>query len=197
LRTRWGSTSRCGSSSSTTSGGILHGDFGTSLVSKTVLTEFLTLFPATLELTLLRHAVCLAARHSGRRHRGRAARRPVYDQTLMGVALTGYSMPIFWWGLILILVMSNTLGLTPVSGPRRSDQVLLSSRSPALPSSIPWLSGQKGRLLGCGAPPDLPSIVLGTVPLAVIARMTRSAMLEVLKRTTCAPPAPRACRAGA
>ena len=34
----------------------------------------------------------------------------------MGLALTGYSMPIFWWGLLLILFMSGYLGLTPVSG---------------------------------------------------------------------------------
>jgi hypothetical protein len=40
----------------------------------------------------------------------------VYDQTLMGLALTGYSMPIFWWGLLLIMFMSGYLGLTPVSG---------------------------------------------------------------------------------
>ncbi len=97
-------------------GGILKGDFGTSIVSKTpVLHEFITLFPATLELTIcamlfasligIPAGVFAAARRGG-----------IYDQTLMGVALTGYSMPIFWWGLILILVMSNTLGLTPVSG---------------------------------------------------------------------------------
>ena len=34
----------------------------------------------------------------------------------MGVSLTGYSMPIFWWGLLLILLFSVQLGLTPVSG---------------------------------------------------------------------------------
>ena len=84
---------------------LLHGDFGTSIVSKSpVLHEFLTLFPATLELTItaMLFAVVLgvpagviaASRRGG-----------VYDQTLMGLALTGYSMPIFWWGLILVLVI--------------------------------------------------------------------------------------------
>ena len=73
-----------------------------------VLDEFLTLFPATLELTLcamlfaivlgVPAGVIAASRRGG-----------VYDQALMGVALTGYSMPIFWWGLILILVMSEYL----------------------------------------------------------------------------------------
>ena len=77
----------------------------------------------------------------------------IYDQSLMGLALTGYSMPIFWWGLILILVMSNTLGLTPVSG--RVDLIkfyyepvtgFMLIDSPAV--------GPEGRLLGRGASSD-------------------------------------------
>jgi dipeptide transport system permease protein len=159
---------------------ILHGNFGVSLVSKTpVFEEFLKLFPATLELTLcaMLFAVLLgvpagviaAARRGG-----------VYDQSLMGLALTGYSMPIFWWGLILILVMSNTLGLTPVSG--RVD--LIKYFYPpvtgfALIDSV--ISGQKGAFWDAVRHLILPTIVLGTVPLAVIARMTRSSMLEVLE----------------
>jgi dipeptide transport system permease protein len=98
----------------------------------------------------------------------------------MGLALTGYSMPIFWWGLILILVMSNTLGLTPVSG--RVD--LIKYFYPpvtgfALIDSV--ISGQKGAFWDAVRHLILPTIVLGTVPLAVIARMTRSSMLEVLE----------------
>ena len=159
---------------------ILHGDFGISLVSKTpILDEFLKLFPATLELTIcamlfaiilgVPAGVIAAWRRGG-----------VYDQSLMGLALTGYSMPIFWWGLILILIMSNTLGLTPVSG--RVD--LIKYFYPpvtgfALIDSL--LSGQKGALWDAVRHLILPAIVLGTVPLAVIARMTRSSMLEVLE----------------
>ncbi len=46
-----------------------------------------------------------------------AARRGTWiDQTLMGTALVGYSMPIFWWGLLLIILFSGMLGWTPVSG---------------------------------------------------------------------------------
>jgi dipeptide transport system permease protein len=160
--------------------GILHGDFGTSLISKTpVLQEFLTLFPATLELTFcaMLFAVVLgvpagvmaAARRGG-----------AYDQTLMGLALTGYSMPIFWWGLILILVMSNTLHLTPVSG--RTDLIKFfypAVTGFALIDSL--ISGQKGAFFDAVRHLILPTIVLGTVPLAIIARMTRSAMLEVLE----------------
>lgn len=159
---------------------LLHGDFGTSIVSKSpVLHEFLTLFPATLELTLtaMLFAVVLgvpagviaASRRGG-----------IYDQTLMGLALTGYSMPIFWWGLILVLVMSNTLHLTPVSG--RVDLIKFYYPSVTgfmLIDSV--ISGQKGAFMDAVRHLILPMIVLGTVPLAVIARMTRSSMLEVLE----------------
>ncbi|MFN4144079.1 ABC transporter permease subunit [Aestuariivirga sp.] len=161
-------------------GGLLQGDFGTSIISKSpVLHEFLTLFPATLELTLcaMLFAVALgipagviaASRRGG-----------VYDQTLMGLALTGYSMPIFWWGLILVLVMSNMLGLTPVSG--RVDLIKFYYEPVTgfmLIDSL--LSGQKGAFWDALHHLILPTIVLGTVPLAVIARMTRSSMLEVLE----------------
>ena len=43
-------------------------------------------------------------------------RNSVFDHGVMGVSLTGYSMPIFWWGLLLILLFSVQLGWTPVSG---------------------------------------------------------------------------------
>lgn len=160
--------------------GLLHGDFGTSIVSKTpILHEFLTLFPATLELTffamLIATVIGVPAGMMAAVKRG-----SIYDQTLMGIALTGYSMPLFWWGLILILVMSNMLHLTPVSG--RVD--LIKYFYPpvtgfALIDSL--LSGQKGAFLDALHHLILPSIVLGTVPMAVIARMTRSSMLEVLE----------------
>ncbi len=162
------------------SGNILQGDFGTSIVSKTpILHEFTALFPATLELTFF--AILFATLIGVPAGVFAAARRGgIYDQSLMGVALAGYSMPLFWWGLILILVMSNTLGLTPVSG--RVD--LIKYFYPpvtgfALIDSL--LSDQKGAFKDALHHLILPSIVLGTVPLAVIARMTRSSMLEVLE----------------
>lgn len=158
---------------------ILHGDFGTSIISKTpVLHEFVTLFPATIELTLCAMVFAIGfgvpAGVFAAARRGRFA-----DQALMGMALTGYSMPIFWWGLVLILVMSNWLGLTPVSG--RVD--LIKYYYPSVTGFMlidSLLSGQKGAFLDAVRHLILPTIVLGTVPLAVIARMTRSSMLEIL-----------------
>lgn len=159
---------------------ILHGDFGTSIVSRTpVLEEFMKLFPATLELTFC--AMIFATLIGIPAGVFAAAKRgSIFDQGLMGIALTGYSMPIFWWGLILVLFMSNTLGLTPVSG--RVD--LIKYYYPAVTGFAlidSLLSGQKGAFWDAVHHLILPSIVLGTVPLAIIARMTRSSMLEVLE----------------
>jgi len=157
---------------------LLHGDFGTSLVTRRpVLTEFLTLFPATVELSLV--AIVLAVLIGVPAGVFAAVKRSSWiDQTIMGTALVGYSMPIFWWGLLLIIFFSGTLGWTPVSGrislmyffPQVTGFMLVDS----------LLSGQKGAFASAVSHLILPSIVLATIPLAVIARQTRSAMLEVL-----------------
>ena len=160
--------------------GLLHGDFGTSIISKSPIThEFFTLFPATLELTLC--AMLLAVFLGIPAGVIAAAKRgSFYDQALMGAALTGYSMPIFWWGLMLILVMSNTFHLTPVSG--RVDLIkYFYPRVTGLMIIDSLLSGKPGAFMDAVRHLILPTIVLGTQPLAVIARMTRSAMLEVLE----------------
>ncbi len=160
--------------------GLAHGDFGTSIISKSpILNEFFTLFPATLELTLcaIIFAVVLGIPAGVL---AASKRGSFYDQTLMGAALTGYSMPIFWWGLVLILIMSNTLHLTPVSG--RVD--LIKYFYPPVTGFMlidSLLSGKSGAFKDALMHLILPTIVLGTQPLAVIARMTRSSMLEVLE----------------
>jgi len=95
---------------------LFHGDFGTSLVTnEKVLTEFMALFPATLELGLcgLALAVLLGLPAGAI---AAVKRGSWYDQFLMGLSVTGYSMPIFWWGLLLIMVVAEGWGLTPVSG---------------------------------------------------------------------------------
>ena len=158
---------------------LLHGDFGTSLsTSEKVLTEFFTLFPATLELAL---AGMLFSIIIGIPAGVVAAvkRGSWFDHTLMGAAVTGFSMPIFWWGLLLIMLVSEGWGLTPVSG--RIDMIKFYFEPVTgfmLIDSL--LSDQKGAFLSALHHLVLPMIVLGTYPLAVIARMTRSSMLEVL-----------------
>lgn len=160
-------------------GDLLQGDLGESLRSRTsVWKEFTSLFPATLELAL---AALLFATTLGVLAGVIAALRrgSLLDHGVMGLSLTGYSMPIFWWGLILIMVFSVWLGWTPVSG--RID--LLYDIPPVTGFMLidTLLSGEEGAFTDALMHLILPAIVLGTIPLAVIARMTRSAMLEVMR----------------
>ncbi len=108
-------------------------------------------------------------------------RGSIFDHTAVGLALTGYSMPIFWWGMMLIMLVSVHWNLTPVSG-RVSDMVFLDDSNPLtgfmLIDTAIW--GEDGNFIDAVAHMILPAIVLGTIPLAVIVRMTRSSMLEVL-----------------
>ena len=159
-------------------GGVLQGDLGQSIVTKRpVLSEFMALFPATVELSvcalLLAVMIGLPAGVVAGVKRG-----SVFDHGLMGISLTGFSMPIFWWGLLLIILFSGTLQWTPVSGrisllyffPPVTGFMLIDS----------LLSDQEGAFRSAASHLVLPTIVLATVPLAIIARQTRSAMLEVL-----------------
>jgi|SRR5688572_538971 len=159
-------------------GGVLQGDLGTSVITqRPVMDEFLTLFPATVELAIFAlifstliglPAGVLAA----------VKRGSVYDHVVMGTSLTGYSMPIFWWGLLLILFFSVDLGWTPVAKRLSDDYFVDEVTGFMLIDTL--LSDEKGSFLNALHHLILPTIVLGTVPLAVTARMTRSAMLEVL-----------------
>jgi len=159
-------------------GGVLTGDFGQSIVTKRpVLESFFALFPATLELSFC--AIMLAVLLGIPAGVVAAVKRgSFFDQAVMGTALVGYSMPIFWWGLLLIILFSGVLQWTPVSGrisllyffPPVTGFMLIDS----------LLSGQEGAFRSALSHLVLPTIVLATIPLAVIARQTRSAMLEVL-----------------
>jgi dipeptide transport system permease protein len=160
-------------------GGLLQGDLGKSLVTREpVAHEFWALFPATVELALAALFISVVLGVS----LGLLAalrRGSLVDQGVMGIATLGNSMPVFWWGLILIMFFSAQLGWTPVSGrigiefdiPVRSGFLLIDS----------WLSGEEGAFASALLHLVLPALVLGTVPVAVIARMTRSSMLEVLR----------------
>jgi dipeptide transport system permease protein len=159
--------------------GIFHGDLGISIVSREpVIHEFFTLFPATLELSfcamLIAIVLGLPAGILAAVRRGKTT-----DYTVMGLSLTGYSMPIFWWGLLLILLFSVTLGWTPVSGRISATYWVDEVTGFMLIDSL--LSDEAGSFLSTLHHLILPSFVLATIPLAVIARMTRSAMLEVLR----------------
>jgi dipeptide transport system permease protein len=101
-----------------------------------------------------------------------------YDQGIMSLSLVGYSMPIFWWGLLLIILFGGIWGLTPVSGRISFLFDVETVTGFLLIDSL--LSGEEGAFASALHHMILPTIVLGTIPLAIIARQTRSAMLEVL-----------------
>ncbi|WP_165679673.1 ABC transporter permease subunit, partial [Metapseudomonas otitidis] len=160
-------------------GKLAQGDLGESLRTReSVWHEFLTLFPATLELAL---AALLFAGTLGLLAGVLAAlkRGSLFDHGVMGISLTGYSMPIFWWGLLLIMFFSVHLGWTPVSG--RIDLLYDIEPKTGFMLIDTLLSDEEGAFVDALKHLILPAIVLGTIPLAVIARMTRSAMLEVLR----------------
>ena len=159
-------------------GRVLQGDLGRSLVThESVLTEFRTLFPATVELAvaamLVAVALGLPAGIIAAVRRGTAT-----DYGVMGAALAGYSMPVFWWAILLILLFSVTLGITPVSS--RLDVAYYIEPVTGFMLVDSWLSGEPGAFRSALSHLVLPAIALGTIPMAVIARMTRSSMLEVL-----------------
>jgi dipeptide transport system permease protein len=159
-------------------GNVLQGDLGRSISTREpVLREFVALFPATIELSfcamLFAVVLGLPAGIVAALNRGKAP-----DHVVMGASLTGFSMPIFWWGLLLILFFSVYLRWTPVSGRIAIQYFFDSVTGFMLIDSL--LSGQEGAFKSALRHLILPSIVLGTIPLAVIARMTRSSMLEVL-----------------
>ncbi|HGJ5863658.1 MAG TPA: dipeptide ABC transporter permease DppB [Arsenophonus nasoniae] len=160
---------------------VLRGDLGVSLKSRLpVWQEFWPRFMATLELGICAMIFAIVV---GIPIGVLAAvkRGSVFDHTAIGVSLTGYSMPIFWWGIMLIMLVSVHWDLTPVSG-RVSDSVFLDDSYPLtgfmLIDTLLW--GEAGDFIDALAHLILPAIVLGTIPLAVIVRMTRSSMLEVL-----------------
>ena len=159
-------------------GDLLQGDLGRSITTKQpMFDEFMALFPATIELSvcamLFAVLIGLPAGVIAAVRRGSA-----FDHTTMVVSLTGYSMPIFWWGLLLIILFSGILQWTPVSG--RIDLVYYFDATTGFMLIDSLLSGQEGAFGSAVRHLILPAIVLGTIPLAVIARQTRSAMLEVL-----------------
>jgi dipeptide transport system permease protein len=162
---------------------LLHGDLGKSLVTREpVSTEFAALFPATIELAgtalLLALVVGLTLGVAAALKRG-----SWFDQAVMAVATIGHSMPVFWWGLILIMYFSVGLEWTPVSGRIGIEFDINPVTGFMLIDSAlaDWRGQESGAFHSALLHLALPALVLGTVPMATIARMTRSAMLEVLR----------------
>ena len=162
---------------------LLQGDLGNSLVTREpVAAQFKVLFPATLELAatalLLALVLGLTLGIAAALRRG-----SFFDQAVMTVATVGNSMPVFWWGLILIMFFSVGLQWTPVSGRVGIEfDVPFVTGFMLIDSALANLNGEEpGAFVSALLHLVLPAVVLGTIPMAVIARMTRSSMLEVLR----------------
>ena len=164
-------------------GGLLQGDLGNSLVTREpVAREFAALFPATIELALTALLIAISIGMA----LGMAAalkRGSWFDQLVMATATVGNSMPVFWWGLILIMFFSVGLEWTPVSGRIGIEyDIEFVTGFMLIDAAIADLRGlEQGAFVSAALHLALPAVVLGTVPMAVIARMTRSALLEVLR----------------
>jgi len=158
-------------------GDLFQGDLGSSLVNgRPVLQEFMLRFPATIELTLvaLLFAVGLgiplgrlAARH--------AQRWP--DGLVTIISLLGISIPIFVLGLTLQFFFSVQLGWTPVSG--RIDPRLGIDSVTNFMLVDTLLAGEPQAFVDAVLHLILPGIALGSIPLAIITRITRAAVLDV------------------
>jgi peptide/nickel transport system permease protein len=159
---------------------VLHGDFGTSvLTSNPVMQDIRRVFPATLELatlgTLIGAGLGVPLGVWAAVRRGRLP-----DQIVRVVGLVGYSAPIFWLGLMALVVFYARLGW--VGGPGRMDIVYEFTLSPVT-GLLLIDTAMKGEWAAFGNALShliLPASLLGLFSLAYIARMTRSFMLHEL-----------------
>jgi peptide/nickel transport system permease protein len=159
---------------------ILAGNLGRSLHTNTrVAEELLERFPATIELSLA--AICLAGLIGVLAGMMAAIRQSsLLDSGFMLLSLAGVSMPIFWLGLVLIWTFALLLGWFPPSGRLDVRIVLDSLTGFYLLDSL--LSRHWEAFWDALWHLALPAVTLATVPLAIIARMTRSSLLEVLRQ---------------
>lgn len=153
-------------------------NFGDSLrTHQPVVGELRQFFGATMELSVAALIIALLigipAGVIAATHRG-----TTLDYGTMILALIGISTPVFWAGIVLIYLLSFRLGLFPIGGiigtgiklEHVTDAYVLDS---LLTGNWPALRSSLHHLL-------LPAFVLSTIPMAIIARLTRSSMLEVL-----------------
>lgn len=153
---------------------VLHGDLGTSVItSQPVLTDLLHFFPATFELATV--AIVLGALigvPAGVVAGATRGRWP--DQVVRVVGLFGYSMPVFWMGLVGLFLFYGKLNWT--AGPGRVDVAYEDMVDPRTGLLLldSALAGDWDVFRSAAAHLVLPAAILGYLSLAYIARMTRS-----------------------
>jgi peptide/nickel transport system permease protein len=159
-------------------------DFQRSIkTGQKVADEIAARFPATIELTIC--AMILATSLGVLVGVLSATRKNTWvDYTAMVGALAGVSMPIFWLGLVLMLVFAVVLHVLPTGGRMDLRLVFTPITGFYVIDSFVYLvrEGRPDYLASALRHLILPSVALGTIPMAIIARITRSSMLEVLKQ---------------
>ncbi|RSL30297.1 ABC transporter permease [Salibacterium salarium] len=160
-------------------GDLLTGDLGTSIrTSSAISGDIWPYLAATIELAFV---ALLIAVIIGVNAGILSAwfQNSVFDYLAMIIALVGVSMPVFWLGLMEQWIFSLELGWLPSIG---RDSV----RDPVEPITHLYLfdtllRGNMDQFIVVARHIILPGIALGTIPMAIIARMTRSSMLEVMR----------------
>jgi ABC-type dipeptide/oligopeptide/nickel transport system permease component len=161
-------------------GGLLHGDLGFAWhTGHTVAEDFASRIPATVELGLAALIIALligiplgiiSAVHRGR----------LIDHIGRIVGLTGASMPLFWLGLLVIFLFYFVLGWAPAPTGRLDSGVNEPTDITGLFLVDSILTGDSVAFQSTFSHLIWPALVLSTGALAMVSRMTRSAMLEVL-----------------
>jgi peptide/nickel transport system permease protein len=159
---------------------LIRGDLGSSLYSQTkVADELFARFPATIELAI--SAVIFASVFGvGAGVISAVKKNSIFDYIGMSAALIGVSIPIFWLGVMLILLFSVILGWLPVSG--RIDMLMSPPEITGFYLIDTFSTGNFEMFKDAFRHLILPSVTLGMYSTAVIARMTRSAVLETLEQ---------------
>ena len=159
---------------------LLKGDLGETIWTRQkVWIEIKQRFPATIELSLVALCIsCFAGMLLG--IISATKQYSIFDYVSMIGALAGVSMPIFWLGLVFMLIFSLNLGWLPLSG-RLSIGVDLDVITnfyivdAVITRNWPAFKDAVWHII-------MPAVTLSTIPTAIVARMTRSAMLDVLRQ---------------
>jgi peptide/nickel transport system permease protein len=160
--------------------GIFTGNLGTSYYTKTpVINEILARFPATIELAI--SAIILASIFGILIGVISAVKKnSFFDSAGMVTALIGVSMPIFWLGILLIIIFSGWLHILPSNG--RIDVVLQPHTVTGFMLIDSLIAGNFKAFGNALVHLILPAVALGMYSMAIIARMTRSNMLDTLSQ---------------
>ena len=159
---------------------LFRGDMGVSIRTNVpVSQEIFVRFLATVELSLAAMVISsligiMAGVISSVR------KYSAFDYCSMVMALAGISMPIFWLGLMLMYLFSVKLGILPMMGRYTMGMEYQSITGLMILDSL--FRGDLHLLLNSLWHLILPAFTLATIPMAIIARMTRSSMLEVMSK---------------